>query len=57
MAPILQHEFPAAKAAVPACRRNAAVELDVAPQGEFVGDIVEIALGLRPPVSEKLPPT
>src|ERR1700712_375805 len=45
-AAIIQRELPAAKALVPARRGKAAVELNITPQVELVGNIVEIALGL-----------
>src|SRR3979490_2308127 len=42
----LQHELPAERLLAPVRGGDAAIELDVAPQVEFVGDIVEIALGV-----------
>ena len=43
---ILQRDVPASRLLTVVRRRHAAVELDVAPQVELIGDIVQIALGL-----------
>ncbi len=44
---VLQDDVPAARVLLVVCSGHPALELDVAAQIELVGDIVEIALGLR----------
>jgi hypothetical protein len=45
--PICQHDLPAARIVVVTRGGDAAAELDVAAQIELVGDMIEVALGLR----------